>query len=149
MRSAPEFQLATRPAPSSMKMAWSWTPSTSRRKLSWISRGALLVGGGAGVEWDTRVGGVGERGWPGVECLSGIPGTVGGTPIQTVGAYGQEIAETLVSATCLDRTTLDRRTFSARDCAFGYRDSRFKRGDRDRYVVLGIVLRLGRDPPPR
>jgi len=107
------------------------------------------VRAGAGVDWDTLVKDVVARGWTGVECLSGIPGTVGGTPIQNVGAYGQEIAETLVSVVCLDRTTLERRTFTAQDCAFGYRDSRFKRADRDRYVVLEVTLRLARDQKPR
>ena len=107
------------------------------------------VRAGAGLDWDTLVQSVVQRGWTGVECLSGIPGTVGGTPIQNVGAYGQEIAETLVSVACLDRTTLERRTFSAQDCAFGYRDSRFKRQDRGRYVVLEVTLRLARDQQPR
>jgi UDP-N-acetylmuramate dehydrogenase len=107
------------------------------------------VRAGAGVDWDGLVQSVVERGWIGVECLSGIPGTVGGTPIQNVGAYGQEIAETLVSVACLDRTTLERRTFTAADCAFGYRDSRFKRQDRGRYVVLEVTLRLARDRRPR
>src|SRR2546422_875569 len=107
------------------------------------------VRAGAGVDWDKLVQNVVQRGWTGVECLSGIPGTVGGTPIQNVGAYGQEIAETVVSVACLDRTTLERRTFTARDCAFGYRDSRFKRADRGRYVVLEVTLRLARDQKPR
>ncbi|HYL55516.1 MAG TPA: UDP-N-acetylmuramate dehydrogenase [Gemmatimonadales bacterium] len=106
------------------------------------------VTAGAGVDWDTLVAGTVERGWTGIECLSGIPGTVGGTPIQNVGAYGQEVAETLVSVTCLDRTTLERKTFTATDCAFGYRDSRFKRGDRGRYVVLDVTFRLARDRHP-
>jgi UDP-N-acetylmuramate dehydrogenase len=109
---------------------------------------APQVRAGAGADWDALVQGAVERGWTGVECLSGIPGTVGGTPIQNVGAYGQEIAETLVSVACLDRATLERRTFSAPECGFGYRDSRFKRGDRGRYVVLEVVLRLRRDRPP-
>ena len=104
---------------------------------------------GAGADWDTLVQGVVERGWTGVECLSGIPGTVGGTPIQNVGAYGQEIAETLVSVGCLDRETLEPRTFTREECAFAYRDSRFKRADRGRYVVLEVTLRLGRDRNPR
>jgi UDP-N-acetylmuramate dehydrogenase len=106
------------------------------------------VTAGAGVDWDTVVQGAVERGWTGIECLSGIPGTVGGTPVQNVGAYGQEIAETLVSVTCLDRTTLERRTLTAAACGFGYRDSRFKRRDRDRYVVLDVTLRLARDRAP-
>lgn len=107
------------------------------------------VRAGAGVDWDTLVQSTVERGWTGIECLSGIPGTVGGTPIQNVGAYGQEIAETLASVTCLDRTTLEPRTFGAAECAFGYRDSRFKRGDRGRFVVLDVTLRLARDTAPR
>src|SRR5437016_2878910 len=107
------------------------------------------VRAGAGVDWDGLVQAVVARGWTGVECLSGIPGTVGGTPIQNVGAYGQEIAESLVSVVCLDRTTLERRTFTARECAFGYRDGRFNRADRDRYVVLEVTLRLARDQKPR
>jgi len=107
------------------------------------------ISAGAGADWDTLVRGAVQRGWTGVECLSGIPGTVGGTPIQNVGAYGQEVAETLVRVTCLDRTTLERRTFSAAECEFGYRDSRFKGRDRGRYVVLDVTLRLRRDAPPR
>src|SRR5207237_642175 len=71
------------------------------------------VRAGAGVDWDTLVQNVVQRGWTGVECLSGIPGTVGGTPIQNVGAYGQEIAESLVSVECLDRTTLERQAVPA------------------------------------
>jgi UDP-N-acetylmuramate dehydrogenase len=106
------------------------------------------VTAGAGVDWDALVRGAVERGWTGIECLSGIPGTVGGTPIQNVGAYGQEIAETLTSVTCLDRVTLERRTFGAAECGFGYRDSRFKNRDRGRYVVLEVTLRLKRDAPP-
>jgi UDP-N-acetylmuramate dehydrogenase len=106
------------------------------------------VHAGAGVDWDTIVRATVERGWTGVECLSGIPGTVGGTPIQNVGAYGHEIAETLVRVTCLDRTTLARCSFSAAECRFAYRDSRFKRGDRGRYIVLDVTLRLGRDRRP-
>lgn len=104
---------------------------------------------GAGADWDTLVRGAVDRGWTGVECLSGIPGTVGGTPIQNVGAYGQEVAQTVTRVICLDRTTLERRTFTAEECEFGYRDSRFKQRDRGRYVVLEVSLRLSRDTRPR
>jgi UDP-N-acetylmuramate dehydrogenase len=107
------------------------------------------VTAGAGADWDALARGAVERGWTGIECLSGIPGTVGGTPIQNVGAYGQEIAETLTSVTCLDRVTLEHRAFGAAECGFGYRDSRFKKRDRGRYVVLEVTLHLGRDAPPR
>lgn len=106
------------------------------------------VSAGAGTDWDALVAGAVARGWTGVECLAGIPGTVGGTPIQNVGAYGQEIADTLVRVTCLDRATLEPRSFTAEECGFGYRDSRFKGADRDRFVVLHVTLRLRRDTPP-
>ena len=108
----------------------------------------VIVEAGAGVSWDDVVAESVARGLAGIECLSGIPGTVGGTPIQNVGAYGQEIAETLVEVTCLDRTRQERVTFERDACAFGYRTSRFKRADRDRYVVLGVRLRLRRDTRP-
>jgi UDP-N-acetylmuramate dehydrogenase len=74
---------------------------------------------------------------------------VGGTPIQNVGAYGQEVAETLHSVVCLDRTTLERRVFGVDECGFGYRSSRFKREDRGRFVVLEVTFRLRRGAPPQ
>jgi UDP-N-acetylmuramate dehydrogenase len=85
-----------------------------------------------------------ERGWIGVEALSGIPGSVGATPVQNVGAYGQEVAETIASVRCWDRTEGVVRTVAAADCGFGYRTSRFKR-DPERFVVLEVTfqLRLG------
>ena len=85
-----------------------------------------------------------SEGWVGVEALSGIPGSVGATPIQNVGAYGQEVADTIASVRCWDRVDRVQRTFFAADCGFGYRTSRFKQ-DPDRYVVLAVTfqLRLG------
>jgi len=103
----------------------------------------------AGVEWDALVRQVVERGWTGIECLSGIPGTVGATPIQNVGAYGQEIAETLVSVRCLERAGLTEVVFPRDQCEFAYRSSRFKSRDHDRYIVLDITLRLYRDRLPQ
>jgi len=103
----------------------------------------------AGVEWDALVRQVVERGWTGIECLSGIPGTVGATPIQNVGAYGQEIAETLVSVRCLERAGLTEVVFPRDQCEFAYRSSRFKVRDHGRYIVLDITLRLYRDRLPQ
>jgi len=103
----------------------------------------------AGVEWDALVRQVVERGWTGIECLSGIPGTVGATPIQNVGAYGQEIAETLVSVRCLERAGLTEVVFPRDQCEFAYRSSRFKVRDHGRYIVLDITLRLDRDRLPQ
>jgi UDP-N-acetylmuramate dehydrogenase len=106
------------------------------------------VKAGAGVDWDGLVAESVSRGYSGIECLSGIPGTVGGTPIQNVGAYGQEVAETVVAVSCLTRAGPDAVTFGNADCGFGYRTSRFKREDRDRYVVLDVTLRLRRNAMP-
>ena len=77
----------------------------------------------------------------GVEALSGIPGSVGATPIQNVGAYGQEVSQTIASVRVWDRTLRGVRTFAAADCDFGYRHSRFK-ADPGRHVVLSVDLQL-------
>ena len=91
----------------------------------------------AGESWDDFVAVAVERGWVGVEALSGIPGSVGATPIQNVGAYGQEVAQTIASVRVWDRTLKGIRTFAAADCGFGYRHSRFK-ADPSRHVVLTV-----------
>jgi UDP-N-acetylmuramate dehydrogenase len=98
----------------------------------------------AGETWDALVARAVDEGWVGVEALSGIPGSVGATPIQNVGAYGQEVAETIASVRCWDRREGALRTIAAADCGFGYRTSRFKR-DPGRFVVLTVTfqLRLG------
>ncbi|MBW8485135.1 UDP-N-acetylmuramate dehydrogenase [Actinomadura parmotrematis] len=102
--------------------------------------GRTLVRVQAGEEWDPFVARCVERGLAGVECLSGIPGRVGATPIQNVGAYGQDVGETIVAVRAYDRragacVTLDRAA-----CRFSYRHSAFK-GD-DRYVVLEVTYAL-------
>ena len=111
--------------------------------------GTTEITAGAGADWDALVRTAVAHGWTGVECLSGIPGTVGGTPIQNVGAYGQDVAETLRSVVCLDRTTLERRVFAGGECGFGYRTSRFKHEDRGRFVVLEVTFRLRAGAPPQ
>lgn len=99
---------------------------------------------GAGKDWDELVALAVAEGLAGIECLSGIPGLAGAAPMQNVGAYGQEIADTLVELEALDRETGDRRTIPAADCGLAYRRSRFQSEWRDRFVVLGITLRLAR-----
>ena len=98
----------------------------------------------AGESWDDLVARAVQEGWVGIEALSGIPGSVGATPVQNVGAYGQEVAETIASVRCWDRVTGGYRTFFAADCGFGYRSSRFK-SEPARYVVLEVTFqfRLG------
>jgi UDP-N-acetylmuramate dehydrogenase len=96
----------------------------------------------AGHEWDALVAHAVRENLAGLECLSGIPGSVGATPIQNVGAYGQEVAETITEVLVLDRTTGLVRAMSKDECAFGYRDSAFKRGLRGRLVVLEVTFEL-------
>jgi UDP-N-acetylmuramate dehydrogenase len=103
--------------------------------------GGAMVTVAAGEPWDPFVEHAVARGWVGLEALSGIPGSVGATPVQNVGAYGQEVADTLASVRCWDRRDDVQRTFAAADCGFGYRTSRFKR-DLQRYVVLAVTFQL-------
>ncbi|WP_370208339.1 UDP-N-acetylmuramate dehydrogenase [Aeromicrobium sp.] len=98
----------------------------------------------AGEPWDDLVALAVESGWVGMEALSGIPGSTGATPVQNVGAYGQEVAQTIAWVRVYDRTEQKVRTIFAVDCGFGYRHSRFK-AEPGRYVVLAVAfqLRLG------
>jgi UDP-N-acetylmuramate dehydrogenase len=97
--------------------------------------GGVLVTVAAGEPWDAFVARAVESRWVGIEALSGIPGSVGATPIQNVGAYGQDVSQTLASVRVWDRTLKGVRTFAAADCGLGYRTSRFK-ADPGRHVVL-------------
>ena len=103
--------------------------------------GGVMVRVAAGESWDAFVARAVASGWVGVEALSGIPGSVGATPIQNVGAYGQEVAQTIASVRVWDRTLRGVRTFAAADCGFGYRTSRFK-ADPGRHVVLGVTFQF-------
>ena len=100
----------------------------------------------AGEPWDRFVEATVRRGLSGLECLSGIPGTVGGTPIQNVGAYGQEVAETIEAVTALDRKVGTLVRIPAAECGFAYRMSRFKGADAGRFIVLGVSFLLRRGP---
>lgn len=95
----------------------------------------------AGENWSDAVARTVTAGLAGIECLAGIPGSAGATPIQNVGAYGQEVASTIVEVTAYDRRTAERVVLTGEQCAFAYRDSRFK-AEPDRHVVLGVRLRL-------
>ena len=96
----------------------------------------------AGEGWDDLVAHAVEQGWTGIEALSGIPGAVGATPIQNVGAYGQDVSQTVSRVRTWDRVDRTQRTFAAPDCGFSYRHSRFK-ADPGRYVVLDVTFQLG------
>lgn len=120
------------------------------------TRGIERVDGGgkavltvaAGEDWDAFVAHCVAAGLAGVECLSGIPGSVGATPIQNVGAYGQDVAETIVRVRAYDRTAGEVVTLDADACAFTYRHSRFK-GEHDRFAVLDVSFALDRQPDSR
>ncbi len=94
----------------------------------------------AGEPWDELVARCVDDGLQGFECLSGIPGSTGATPIQNVGAYGQDVAETVAWVRVYDRETDKVTTLDAADCGFEYRHSIFKR--RDRWTVLAVAFRL-------
>ena len=101
----------------------------------------VLVTAAAGETWDDFARTMVTQGFGGVEALVGIPGAVGSTPIQNVGAYGQEVADTVVSVRVWDRHTHQTVTLAATECGFAYRDSRFKR-EPGRFVVLAVTFAL-------
>ncbi|HYH36200.1 MAG TPA: UDP-N-acetylmuramate dehydrogenase, partial [Candidatus Saccharimonadales bacterium] len=105
---------------------------------------------GSGEPWDSVVERSVSAGLTGIEALSLVPGSTGATPIQNVGAYGQEIAQTLVEVEAYDTQAAKFVTLAAAECGFTYRDSRFKTGpDRGRFFITGITLKLRKgDPEP-
>jgi len=100
----------------------------------------VLVDVAAGEDWDDLVARAGDEGWAGLECMSGIPGRVGATPIQNVGAYGQEVSDTIVRVRAFDREAQDFVHLDPAACGFGYRASIFKGADR--WIVVGVRFAL-------
>ena len=103
---------------------------------------AVSVRAAAGEAWDEFVADMVFRGYQGLECLSGIPGRVGATPIQNVGAYGQDVSQTISGVRALDRVSGSVRNFSALECQFAYRDSFFKSRQPNRFIVTEVTFRL-------
>jgi UDP-N-acetylmuramate dehydrogenase len=118
--------------------------------ISESSGNAVLFTVGAGYDWDGFVTQAVAQTCAGVECLSGIPGSVGGTPVQNVGAYGQEVAETIESVRALDTRTNEGRivTLPRPACGFRYRSSIFNNEERGRYIILRVNYRLRRSDTP-
>lgn len=106
-----------------------------------------LVKAGAGENWDGVVERAVQVGFSGIEALSAIPGTVGATPVQNVGAYGQEIADTLTQVEVYDLKEKKTVVITKADCGFGYRTSSFKSKDKGYFVILSITLKLNRINP--
>ena len=97
----------------------------------------------SGANWDSVVATSVERGLSGIECLSHIPGSSGAAPVQNIGAYGQELSDTVVQVRALNTQTLQQEVFSKNDCEFDYRDSRFKR---DKHLIItGFTLTLSHE----
>ena len=115
--------------------------ATSGLSAEVSSCGGALVTVAAGQVWDDFVVHAIEQEWIGPEFLSGIPGLVGSTPIQNVGAYGVEVSEFIARVRTWDRVDDTQRTFTADQCGFGYRSSRFK-AEPDRYVVLDVTMQF-------
>ena len=110
--------------------------------------GTAIFSAGAGGDWDDFVAHAVASNYAGVECLSGIPGSVGGTPVQNVGAYGQEVSETIESVQALDLKTDRIVTLANKDCGFAYRRSIFNTIERGRYIILRVSYRLKQDGAP-
>lgn len=110
--------------------------------------GRVDVKVGGGTVWDDWVAWSVQEKLAGLECLSGIPGSVGAAPIQNIGAYGQEVQETFLSASVLDLETLEVSTWDAERCQFAYRSSALKPSAGRRYLVLDVTFRLTRGGPP-
>ena len=111
--------------------------------------GTIYVTAQAGEDWDTFVKICVEKNLQGVECLSGIPGFVGGTPVQNVGAYGQEVSETIVSVRCFDRTKKEIKELTNAECGFAYRTSIFNTTRKNNYIVLTVTYALELNGEPK
>lgn len=103
----------------------------------------------AGVDWDTFVRVTVDVGLSGMECLAGIPGLVGGTPVQNVGAYGQEVADTITEVRALDLRSMEFVDLSVLQCGFGYRRSIFNSTETGRYVVTAVTFALDPQAKPK
>jgi UDP-N-acetylmuramate dehydrogenase len=104
---------------------------------------------GAGEDWDGFVAATVAHHCVGIECLSGIPGSVGGTPVQNVGAYGQEVSQTIEAVNAIEVATLESREFDNADCRFNYRTSIFNTSERGKYVIVRVSYALKHGVAPR
>ena len=111
--------------------------------------GIIYVTAQAGEDWDEFVRFCVGKNWQGIECLSGIPGFVGGTPVQNVGAYGQEVSETITTARVFDRKSREILELTNADCGFLYRQSIFNAKEKDRFIVLAVTFALKADGEPK
>ncbi len=106
------------------------------------------VSANAGEVWDDLVKSCVRKNLAGAECLSGIPGSVGATPIQNVGAYGQEVKNTILAVKAIERKSLELVEFTSAECEFGYRKSRFKTNDKNKFVIVEVRYRFSKSGKP-
>ncbi len=111
------------------------------------SRDYLRVKVGGGEDWDKFVEFAISKNAAGIECLSGIPGTVGAAPVQNIGAYGQSVSETIESVAAIDLASGREEVFNNESCQFGYRTSRFKK-DSGKYFITSVTFRLKKGAAP-
>lgn len=116
--------------------------------LHGVQQDGDLFRAAAGENWDRFVSMAVKAGYGGIECLAGIPGTVGGTPVQNVGAYGQEVSSTIEAVRVLDTETLEFRELPSRECGFAYRTSIFNTIARGRFIVTQVDFRLRKGAAP-
>lgn len=114
-----------------------------------VENGKAIFDVGAGEEWDKFVATAVARNCAGIECLSGIPGSVGGTPVQNVGAYGQEVGETIQSVLAFDPRDNQVRDLCNEACGFSYRTSIFNTSERGRFIILRVTYALTPGGEPR
>lgn len=120
------------------------------RGISQYSEGRReLFDSAAGEDWDALVERTVNANCAGLECLSGIPGTVGGTPVQNVGAYGQDVSETIITVRTLDLNSGEIVELSRDDCSFAYRSSRFNSVDRGRFIITRVIFSLHPGAEPK
>jgi UDP-N-acetylmuramate dehydrogenase len=110
---------------------------------------SVFVKAQAGEDWDKLVAFCVEKNLQGIECLSGIPGFTGGTPVQNVGAYGQDVSETIVSVKCFDRKDQTFVELTNAECRFAYRTSVFNTSEKNRYVVTSVTFALESNTEPK
>jgi UDP-N-acetylmuramate dehydrogenase len=111
-----------------------------------LNKGEVIVSAGAGINWDDFVAWTVDNGFGGLENLSLIPGKVGATPVQNIGAYGVEVKDQIVSVRTLIVNDGSIRVFENNECEFGYRNSIFKRREKGRYLVTRVYYRLAINP---
>jgi UDP-N-acetylmuramate dehydrogenase len=117
--------------------------------LSGIKKEKDIITAQAGEDWDEFVKYCVENDLAGIECLSGIPGLVGGTPIQNVGAYGQEVSETILKVRVFDRKSRQILELNNQECKFSYRTSIFNSTDKNRFIVIAVTFKLNENGTPK